>query len=96
MDINKPIGLNASDENSCFIWSSCFAKTFDKMPDVADKKCITVVINSARPTIFILEVDSLSNIAIKQLVERLCKNITSGCNYTYSLVKIIGTTYFCN
>lgn len=55
---------------------------------------VVVVMNANDPTIAFLKVEEHEDkeIAVKSYLTQT----TSGCNYSYEIVNVIGNTYFCN
>ena len=89
------ISLVAGQENSIFVWNSAFANNFNEMPQVNDDM-IVVICNAHAPTITIYDTKGFSEEEILEVVKHHCSYVTSGCNYTYELVKKIGNCYFVN
>lgn len=55
---------------------------------------IVVIMNANNPTIAFLKVDEQED--EESAVKDYLAQTTSGCNYSYEIVKVIGNTYFCN
>lgn len=55
---------------------------------------VVVVMNANEPTIAFLKVDEHED--IEAAVKSYLRSTTIGCNYSYEIVKVIGSTYFCN
>ena len=77
-----------------FVWSS-FTGRFEDIPEVTDDM-IVIVTNSERKDITVYDVKGLTEEEINIVVRLHCADITSGCNYSYSIRKKIGNCYFCN
>lgn len=75
--------------------SSFQMKNFQEMQNVTSDS-IVVIVNACHPVISIYNVDGLNEEEIKSLVETHLRELTIGCNYTYSIIQSIGNCYFCN
>lgn len=91
----KDFGITAADENSIFVWSSPFAKSFDEMPEVTDDM-IVVITNAQHTYVTIYNVKDFSEEDIDRVIKRHCSYVTQGCNYGYKLIKRVGNCYFVN
>lgn len=78
-----------------FLWSSFNAKNFSEMPD-AQGDVIVVVANAHNPSIAIFNAEGLSSDEKMELAKKQGVYLTSGSNYYYDVVRVIGNTYFLN
>lgn len=91
----KEFSLKAGDNNSIFVWSSAFAKSFAEMPEVINDM-IVVITNAHHTHVTIYNVKGFSDEDIECVIERHCSLLTIGCSYKYELIKKIGNCYFVN
>ena len=87
--------LKPGDNNSIFVWSSAFAKSFAEMPEVTNDM-IVVITNAHHTHVTIYDVKGFNEEDIKSVIERHCSLLTIGCNYKYELIKRVGNCYFVN
>lgn len=87
-------GINASDKNSAFVWSNYGEKNFENIPELTENM-IVVITNCKNARIHVYDVSDMNKNEERALVTRHCTELTSGCDYTWKIVRHIGNTYFC-
>lgn len=68
---------------------------FSFMDFGSGERCVLIV-NSHRPIIHVLNTSGLTDVQVVELVNLTSIIITTGCNYSYSIVNRIGNTFFLN
>ena len=85
-------GICGYEENTAFVWSN-YSKN-KKMPKLTEDM-IVVISGCKNAWIHVYDVSDMNKKEERALVTRHCTELTSGCNYTWKIVRHIGNTYFC-
>lgn len=91
----KKFSIMKDNENSIFIWSSHFAKSFNEMTELTNDM-ITVITNAHYPDITIYNVKDFTENEIMKVIKTHCSYLNFGNACNYKFIKKTGNCYFIN
>lgn len=75
------------------LWSNYGEKDMQNIPADIPETAIVIAVNALQTVVEIVQPSELSG---DQLVKYILNELTSGTNYSYNIIQVVGNAYFCN